>query len=237
MEWKEWEPLYDSIVNRLNLDSQADRKATAVLSRLLQDKDPEPTLRQIKELIRGKSTIVCGAGPSLDRHLRDSIAPETLQDSTCVASDGAASGLLELGFSCDILVTDLDGDLQSIREVVRRGAIPVVHAHGDNIELVREVVPTFETVVGSTQVEPTERVFLWGGFTDGDRACHLVSHYEPSGVILAGMDFGDTVGRWSKPGHETSYPADSIKRQKLAIAGELLERLMSESHVEFTLLE
>jgi uncharacterized Rossmann fold enzyme len=236
MDWAEWKPTYDNIVNRLNLDSQADRQATEVLSRLLENKDPEPTLRQIERLIEGRSIIVCGAGPSLDRHLREVTSLGILEDSTCVASDGAASGLLELGFRCDILVTDLDGDLQSIREVVRRGAIPVVHAHGDNIDLVREIVPTFEIVVGSTQVEPTERVFLWGGFTDGDRACHLVSHYRPSKVTLAGMDFGDIVGRWSKPGYEASYPADSVKREKLAIAGELIDRLMSRSDVEFTLL-
>ncbi|MFW9943827.1 MAG: 6-hydroxymethylpterin diphosphokinase MptE-like protein [Candidatus Sifarchaeia archaeon] len=236
MEWAEWKPLYDEIVKRLSLDPNADRHATEVLSQLLENKDPGPTLQQIERLIRGRSTIVCGAGPSLDRHLREMIPPGTLDGSTCVASDGAASALLELGIRCDILVTDLDGDLESIREVVRRGAIPVVHAHGDNIDLVREIVPTFETVVGSTQVEPTERVFLWGGFTDGDRACHLVAHYRPSKVTLAGMDFGEIVGRWSKPGYNADYPADSVKREKLAIAGELIHRLRSQSSVEFTLL-
>jgi uncharacterized Rossmann fold enzyme len=236
MDWAEWKPSYDDIVNRLNLDSHADRQATEVLSHLLENKDPQPILRRIEKLIEDRSVIVCGAGPSLDRHLREVIPQATLKESTCVASDGAASALLELGLRCDILVTDLDGDLQSIHEIVRSGAIPVVHAHGDNIELVREIVPTFETVVGSTQVEPTERAFLWGGFTDGDRACYLVMQYRPSKVTLAGMDFGDIVGRWSKPGYEASYPADSIKREKLAIAGELIDRLMSESNVEFTLL-
>ena len=236
MDWAEWKPTYEDIVNRLNLGSQADRQATEVLSQLLENKNPEPTLRQIEKLIQGRSVIVCGAGPSLDRHLIEVISERTLKESTCVASDGAASGLLELDLKCDILVTDLDGDLQSIREVIRRGAIPIVHAHGDNIDSVKEIVPTLEIVVGSTQVEPTERAFLWGGFTDGDRACHLVSHYRPSRVILAGMDFGDVVGRWSKPGYEASYRADSMKREKLAIAGELIDRLMSRSGVEFTLL-
>ncbi len=236
MDWAEWEPTYNDIVNRLSLDAHADRQATEVLSHLLKSKDPQPTLRRIEELVEGRSVIVCGAGPSLDRHLREVLPEATLKEATCVASDGAASALLELGLRCDILVTDLDGDLQDICEVVRRGAIPVVHAHGDNIDLVREIVPTFENVVGSTQVEPTERVFLWGGFTDGDRACYLVAHYGPSRMTLAGMDFGSIVGRWSKPGYEVSYPADDIKREKLAIAGELIDRLMSRTNVEFTLL-
>ncbi|MFX1264768.1 MAG: 6-hydroxymethylpterin diphosphokinase MptE-like protein [Promethearchaeota archaeon] len=236
MNWAEWKPTYNDIVTRLNLDSHADRHATEVLSHLLEDKDPKPTLLQIERLIEGRPIIVCGAGPSLERHLTEVIPQATLKESIFVASDGAASALLELGLRCDILVTDLDGDLQSIREVVRRGAIPIVHAHGDNIDLVREIVPTLEAVVGSTQVEPTERAFLWGGFTDGDRACYLVSHYRPSRVTLAGMDFGDIVGRWSKPGHKASYPADSVKREKLVIAGELIDRLVFQSDVEFTLL-
>lgn len=237
MDWSEWKPLYDDIAVRLCLDPQADREATAILNTLLANKDPSPVLEKIEKLIKDRPVIVCGAGPSLERHLKEAIPFRALMDSTCVASDGAASGLLELGLDCDILVTDLDGDLQSVREVIRRGAIPVVHAHGDNIDLVREIVPTLETVVGSTQVEPTERVFLWGGFTDGDRACHLVSHYGPSRVTLAGMDFGSIVGRWSKPGHLSSYPADDQKREKLSIAKELIANLISNDDAEYTLLK
>ncbi len=237
MDWIEWKPQYDDIVVRLGLNPRADREATAILSSLLVNKDPYPVLERIENLVRNRPVIVCGAGPSLERHLKEVIPLETLIESTYVASDGAASGLLELGLRCDILVTDLDGDLQSVREVIRRGAIPVVHAHGDNIDLVREFVPTLETVVGSTQVEPTDRVFLWGGFTDGDRACYLVSHYGPSRVILAGMDFGSIVGRWSKPGHSSNYPADDQKREKLSIAEELIANLISDSNLEYTLLK
>ncbi|MFQ5832752.1 MAG: 6-hydroxymethylpterin diphosphokinase MptE-like protein [Candidatus Thorarchaeota archaeon] len=237
MKWSEWKPQYDDIVVRLGLNPKADRQATAILSSLLENRDPYPVLERIERLIKDRQVIVCGAGPSLERHLKEAIPLETLMESTCVASDGAASGLLELGLSCDILVTDLDGDLQNVREVIRRGAIPVVHAHGDNIDLVREIVPTLETVLGSTQVEPTDRVFLWGGFTDGDRACHLVSHYGPSRVILAGMDFGSVVGRWSKPGHSSNYPADDQKRAKLSIAEELIANLISDGSFECTLLK
>ncbi|MFW9966965.1 MAG: 6-hydroxymethylpterin diphosphokinase MptE-like protein [Candidatus Thorarchaeota archaeon] len=237
MEWKNWEPHYNRIVTKLNLDPQADRKATSLLDSLLEEKPPGPFLEKLEGVIESKDVVVCGAGPSLDIHLKKTIPAKRLSDMICVASDGAASALLEFGYRCDVLVTDLDGDPKALRETIRRGAIPIVHAHGDNMDKIAEFVPTLDIVLGSTQVEPTERVSLWGGFTDGDRACYLVSHYNPSRVILAGMDFGDVVGRWSKPGHKSSFMADERKRKKLQIASELISELKSRIDLNITILE
>lgn len=237
MNWKEWEPHYSRIVSELGLDPEADRQATFVLTDLLSDIDPTPVLERLRVLIEDKDIVVCGAGPSLQHHLEEILPSSDLSEATFVAADGAASALLEFGYRCDILVTDLDGDLDALNEVIRRGAIPIVHAHGDNLSKVREFVPPLDFVLGSTQVEPTRRAFLWGGFTDGDRACYLASHYSPNRVILAGMDFGDLVGRWSKPGHEKSFAADERKRAKLRIAKELLMFLKTRVNLDFTVLE
>jgi uncharacterized Rossmann fold enzyme len=236
VEWKNWEPQYNRIVSKLNLDPEADRNATLLLNSLLEDKPPGPILDRLERMIKGRDVVVCGAGPSLEHHLKRIIPSRGLTDMAYVASDGAASALLEFDYSCDILVTDLDGDPDDLREVIRRGAIPVVHAHGDNMDKIREFVPALDVVLGSTQVEPTERVSLWGGFTDGDRACYLVSHYSPASVILAGMDFGDVVGRWSKPGHRSSFTADERKRKKLEIARELISDLKSHVNLNLTIL-
>lgn len=236
VEWKKWEPHYNRIVSRLNLDPEADRAATLLLNSLLENKPLGPVLERLERMIKGRDVVVCGAGPSLEHHLQMIIPSKKLTDVVYVASDGAASALLEFDYMCDILVTDLDGDPDDLREVIRRGAIPVVHAHGDNMERVREFVPALDIVLGSTQVEPTERVSLWGGFTDGDRACYLVSHYNPASVILAGMDFGDVVGRWSKPGHTSSFVADERKREKLEIASELISDLKSHVNLAITIL-
>ncbi|MFW9845430.1 MAG: 6-hydroxymethylpterin diphosphokinase MptE-like protein [Candidatus Thorarchaeota archaeon] len=237
MKWRDWEPHYNRIANELGLDSDADRHATSVLTGLLSDIDPVPVLKRLRALIEDKIIVVCGAGPSLQHHLENTLPSKDLNEATFVAADGAASALLEFNYRCDILVTDLDGDPDALNEVIKRGAIPIVHAHGDNLGKVREFVPPLDSVLGSTQVEPTERVFLWGGFTDGDRACYLVSHYNPARVILAGMDFGDIVGRWSKPGHERSYAADERKRAKLRIADELLMTLKTQEDLDITMLE
>lgn len=237
VEWKEWEPQYNRIVSRLNLDPEADRNATLLLDSLLENKLSDSVLEKLERMIKDRVVVICGAGPSLEHHLKKIIPSRGLIDVVYVASDGAASALLEFDYMCDILVTDLDGDPDDLREVIRRGAIPVVHAHGDNMDKVREFVPALDIVLGSTQVEPTERVSLWGGFTDGDRACYLVSHYNPASMILAGMDFGDEVGRWSKPGHRSSYMADERKRTKLEIANELISDLMSRVNLNITILE
>ena len=135
------------------------------------------------------------------------------------------------------IVTDLDGNIKDILDLCKQGAIPVIHAHGDNIKKIEKFVPKFDYFLGSTQVNPTERVFLWGGFTDGDRACFLAAHYNPKQIIMVGMDFGNMVGRWSKPGHSSSYLASERKKIKLEIANELITYLKNNCSVEIDFFE
>lgn len=236
MRWVDWRPKYLDIVQRLNLDSDADRKSTDLLTSMLEPVDPEPLLRQLSDCLSGKKVIICGAGPSLKHHLESLMEQVDIADSAIVVADGAVSVILELGLHCDVVVTDLDGDLDHLQKAKDNGALIVVHAHGDNIEIVKSIVPSLGDVLGSTQVEPTDRAFLWGGFTDGDRACHIVVEYSPERITFAGMDFGSVVGRWSKPGHEEHFPADKRKMIKLEIAEELISGLLKLSGIDYLLL-
>ncbi|NWF96135.1 MAG: DUF115 domain-containing protein [Candidatus Thorarchaeota archaeon] len=201
--------------------------ATALLTQLLMEVSPEPLLRELADKIRGRTVIVYGAGPSLPKHIEEIQSQPSLKCATHVAADGAVRALNDMGARCDILVTDLDGIECRIGDYSDEGVLPIVHAHGDNIPLIRKHLSGSPRTLGSTQVMPTERAFLWGGFTDGDRACHIVTHYSPVRVLLAGMDFGRTVGRWSKPSLTENRPADARKRTKMQIGMELLERLAS----------
>jgi len=70
MEWKDWEPHYNRIVERLTLDPQADRNATSLLDSLLKDRAQSPILRKLEETIENKNVVICGAGPSLEQHLK-----------------------------------------------------------------------------------------------------------------------------------------------------------------------
>jgi uncharacterized Rossmann fold enzyme len=236
MKWVDWYPHYLHIVQRLDLDSDADRVSTDLLSSMLEPVDPRPLLKRLSDCISGKSVVVCGAGPSLKQHMKTLMKNDDFAEYVIVVADGATSIILELGLRCDVIVTDLDGDIDHLIEARNKGALLIVHAHGDNIERVRLTVPLLGDILGSTQVEPTDRAFLWGGFTDGDRACHIVSEYSPKRVILAGMDFGTIVGKWSKPGHETHFLADERKKIKLEIAEELISGLLRRTGIEHQFL-
>lgn len=236
VDWIDWKVQYRDIVKELGLSPEADYEATAILNSLIANQNPNPLLKKLENLLTGKDVLICGAGPSLVRHLGQIQKERGLPGLTVVAADGAASALLEGGYKCDILVTDLDGRKKDLEEVVRRGAIPIVHAHGDNVSLVREIVPHLGYVLGSTQVEPVGHVFLWGGFTDGDRACYLVASYNPRRIIMAGMDFGHVVGRWSKPEYQEAIQADNRKRIKLAIAKKLIQNLLEKADFEYDVM-
>jgi 2-amino-4-hydroxy-6-hydroxymethyldihydropteridine diphosphokinase len=237
MEWMEWQPIYYDIVNRLGLDSEMDKQATQLLTDLLMNVNPSPLLRILEQKISGRTVVICGAGPSLERHIQTLKERSDYQDLVFVAADGAVSLLLEQNCPCDIIVTDLDGDNNHIEQATQNGALCIVHGHGDNIDKILDMVPNLGQVLGSTQVKPTERVFLWGGFTDGDRACYVVTKYSPERIILAGMDFGRVVGKWSKPSYESHFVAPQRKLIKLEIAHELITNLMEGIDISYTILQ
>jgi uncharacterized Rossmann fold enzyme len=236
MRWVDWQPIYLEIVDKLHLNPFADQEATRFLTGILKEVNPEPLLKELEQIIKGKTVVICGAGPSLEAHLQSLIANEDFRP-VYIAADGAVSALLNLDCECSVIATDLDGNLDDIMEATERGSIAIVHAHGDNIDKVREIVPKLGMVLGSTQVEPTDRAFLWGGFTDGDRACYIATTYSPSRVFLAGMDFGNIVGKWSKPRHDSHFPANERKKVKLDIAKSLILSLMEQTDIPFTMLD
>ena len=235
MRWVEWQPIYLDIVDKLNLNPSSDRQATRLLTELLRETNPNLLLQDLEQRIKGKTVVICGAGPSLETHLQ-SLGVGIGFKPIFVAADGAVSALLNLDLECSVLVTDLDGNLDDIREATKKKSLTIVHAHGDNMDKIREIVPSLGPVLGSTQVEPTNRAFLWGGFTDGDRACYIGTAYSPQRIVLAGMDFGRTVGKWSKPTHDSHFPADERKRIKLDIAKSLIYSLMEQTDIPFTIL-
>ena len=89
----------------------------------------------------------------------------------------------------------------------------VVHAHGDNTDLLRRWVPRFEgPMVGTTQGPPLPHVHNFGGFSDGDRAAFAAHHLGAASVGFAGFDLDDDS-------------VDPIKRGKLRFARRLLALL------------
>ena len=62
-------------------------------------------------------------------------------------------------------------------------------------------------------------VHNFGGFTDGDRAVFLAVQLGAKKLILAGMDFGKVVSKYSRPEIDSEVgPAGPIKELKLEYA-------------------
>ncbi|ADT84242.1 6-hydroxymethylpterin diphosphokinase MptE-like protein [Thermococcus barophilus] len=221
MKFEEWKPFYNEIVTTMGYDVMKDREAAEILQELLLKNKNYIKPHYLREIIEGKKVYIFGAGPSLELALKYL----SFKDGIKISADGATSALLEFGLVPDIVVTDLDGRFEDIRRADLLGAYIVVHAHGDNIEKLKEYVPQLEKVLGTCQTEPLDIVHNFGGFTDGDRAVFLAEEFGAEEIILVGFDFGDVVGKWSKPHLKEHAPIWESKRKKFEFAQKLLQWL------------
>ncbi|NJE02575.1 6-hydroxymethylpterin diphosphokinase MptE-like protein [Thermococcus sp. MV11] len=220
MRWEDWKPFYERIVREMGYSVEEDRKAAELLRALLLEGD-EYILREELAAVVGRKAYVFGAGPSLELALKEF----DFSDGTLITADGATTALLDAGLLPDVIVTDLDGRIPDIKLANDKGAFLVVHAHGDNVEKMGVYVPMFSRILGTCQTEPLDIVYNFGGFTDGDRAAFLAEELGAREIVLVGFDFGDTVGRWSKPGLREHARVWESKRKKFEFAKELLEWL------------
>ncbi|WP_457750634.1 6-hydroxymethylpterin diphosphokinase MptE-like protein [Thermococcus sp.] len=220
MKWKDWEPFYRRILQEMGYSIREDKRAAEILRTLLLEGD-EYILKEELRAILGKKAYIFGAGPSLEVALNEF----DFLDGTLIAADGATTALLDAEIVPDIIVTDLDGRIPDIKLANDRGSFLVVHAHGDNIHKLTSYVPIFSRILGTTQTEPLDVIYNFGGFTDGDRAAFLAEELGARKITLVGFDFGDIVGRWSKPSLKRHSPIWETKKKKFSFAQELLKWL------------
>jgi uncharacterized Rossmann fold enzyme len=218
-EWLRW---YNIIKDTFHYSIVDDTNASILLSMMI--KGRELSIDTLKGCIEGKDVLIFGAGPSLLQSLHDIIANGIRIDAlTLIACDGASQALIEHGIKPDIVVTDLDGNHEYLLTSDTLGAVMVVHAHADNVNLMRYMVPKLRNIIATTQVKPLHNVYNFGGFTDGDRAVFLASEFNARSIILAGMDFGYEVGYYSKRSYNIG-----LKVAKMQFAKMLLESLAEE---------
>lgn len=184
-------------------------------------------LESVRKEISNKSVIVFGAGPSLLRNIRQAKRANIVKTSIVLSADGATTALLQERIRPDFIITDLDGNINDLLKSHESGSIMVVHGHGDNLDKIQRYVPLIKgNIIGSTQIEPTPHVFNFGGFTDGDRCAFFASEFSAKRIILAGMDFGSVVGKYSKT-RPLSEKTIQIKMKKFQVAQQLLTWLSS----------
>ncbi|WP_129596483.1 6-hydroxymethylpterin diphosphokinase MptE-like protein [Methanohalophilus profundi] len=205
MEYDKWEPIYKKIVEDFGFSEDADADAAQLLSNLLIE-PVKADLNDLTDVIKDKDTLICGNAPTLKKDL-EQVDPS---DHVIIAADGATSVLLEQGLIPDVIVTDLDGDVEKEIEANKKGAIMVVHAHGDNTGKILSFVPLLTNIIGTSQTKPPQGLFNFGGFTDGDRCVFMAHQLGATSMTLVGFDFDDDN-------------VDEIKKKKLNWARRLIE--------------
>ncbi|HWQ44445.1 MAG TPA: 6-hydroxymethylpterin diphosphokinase MptE-like protein [Methanosarcina barkeri] len=206
-----WEPIYERILEDFGFDREGDEEAALFLSRMLTEKNTA-SLSELKAVISGKPVLVCGNAPKL----RNDLSAVNFSALTVVAADGAAAVLMDMGIVPEVICTDLDGNSEADIEkeilACEQGSIVLIHAHGDNIYKLKKYVPHFKNFIATTQGEPFDKVYNFGGFSDGDRCVFVAKEFRAKSVRLAGFDFEDSG-------------VNPIKKKKLKWAKELIRML------------
>ena len=206
-----WGERYLSILKELNYSEKKDKESAIILDSILKKTD---TIEKVREIIQGKTVFVIGSGPSLSIAIPKL---KKLKKSIKIAADSSLKPLVDNGIIPDIIVTDLDGNEDTIKKISKTKSIFVIHAHGDNIEKL-QIVKKMKNCIGTTQTNPFNKVQNFGGFTDGDRGVFLASYFNAKKIILFGMDFGNQIGKFSN----TKKSDRETKLKKLEIGRDLL---------------
>jgi uncharacterized Rossmann fold enzyme len=217
MEFRDWEPVYERIIREFGYSREEDERAAHILAALAEDRALCDDICMAR-LFNDTATVV--AGPSSSGAGIAELAIGT------TLSVGIGTGLLlKEGRVPDLVVTDLDGDVALDLEANERGAVLVVHAHGDNISALIGIIPSVKgRLVLTTQSTPFGPVRNYGGFTDGDRAVALAVHFGVRRLRLIGFDL-------SHPRPKVGVTLET-KAKKLRWAEKLINDIVAREGIE-----
>ena len=211
MDFAAWEPIYERILKDFGFDREGDEKAATFLSSMLTVKNTV-SLSELEAVISEKPVLACGNAPGL----RAELSKIDLSAFVIIAADGASAAFMDMGRVPEVICTDLDGNSESDIEkeilACELGSIVLIHAHGDNLDKLEKYVPRFKRFIATTQAEPFDKVYNFGGFSDGDRCVFVAQNFRAKSVRLAGFDFEDPC-------------VNPIKKKKLKWAKELIGML------------
>lgn len=190
---------YPKILSDFGFSREDDERAAELMHKLGWRKLLDSSI--LLERIKGKDAIVIGGAV-------DESDIKMLKDSSRIKITAGKSILkirdLLPNFTPDVHVTDMEEPDELLIELEKQGCILVLHAHGDNIDRIKSVVPKLRRFVATTQSKPFDRIYNFGGFTDGDRAAIIAKMFNAKCIILIGFDFERAEGiklkklRWAK---------------------------------------
>ncbi|MHA1557694.1 MAG: 6-hydroxymethylpterin diphosphokinase MptE-like protein, partial [Candidatus Heimdallarchaeota archaeon] len=225
---------YNEICSLLNIDPQTDIASVEFLHKKLNKRKMKTAYNKLEKKISNRIIFIFGAGPSLNSSLLSiqPIVERHRKKITFIAVDGATKALQENDFPIDIIVTDLDGSISSIQEEYYKGAIVVIHAHGDNKDKINQITSILDgnNVIGTSQSLETSKVKNLGGFSDGDRAVYLSANFMGKIIVLFAFDFGEIVGSYSKP---EIFTEDTNASKEKIIKFDFAKKLLAKIPLKF----
>ncbi len=194
MQLKDWMEIYEEILEDFGFSKEEDERAAEIMHELGKGKLLDSS---VLDFLKGRKVAVIGGA----------YGGEKIEEDVILTAGKAVKLVDTSAYTPSIHVTDMEEDDEILLDLERKGCILVLHAHGDNIDRIKSVIPKVERFIGTTQSKPFDRIYNFGGFTDGDRAVLLAKHFGAK-VRLYGFDF---------------ERADSeIKRKKLKWARKIL---------------
>lgn len=182
MDHHDWIPLYEQVRRDFGYDRTADERARDVLAEYARPFD----LSRLD--VDGRTVAIAGGAAVLEEEI------DVAADADRVFAASTAVDVLHgAGVQVDLMVTDLDKNTETAVAMTQAGRPVAVHAHGDNVDQLRRYVPEMDldSVLATTQVEPADSVYDFGGFTDGDRAAFIADHFGAATLRFPGWDFDD----------------------------------------------
>jgi uncharacterized Rossmann fold enzyme len=215
MQYDTWSKCYRAILADFGYDAGGDKMAREELVEIVSLFD------RSRVDFSGQTVAIAGGAPTLP----DELAQVSTADSV-VAVSVAADVCLAADIDISMMVTDLDKNPETARALTHDGVPVAAHAHGDNRNLIRTVVPSFDLshTLGTTQAEPRGPVENFGGFTDGDRAAFIADAFGAETLVFPGWDFDDPN-------------VTKAKAQKLDWAERLLHWLERRRNERFEILD
>lgn len=223
VEYAQWSPEYARIRAAFGFPFDREVRSAELLRRLLPAAARIDPLGRLARRLRGREVVVVGLAPGAGPPPVWRLPPHPTTP-VLLAADGATAACTGAGLVPAVIVTDLDGPVPSEISANARGALVVIHAHGDNTPALQAWVPQFPgELAGSWAGPPTPDLIDVGGFTDGDRGVHLAEHLGARRILLWGFDF-DRI--------EEENPRERERKiRKLGFAREALHSLAAQSSI------
>ncbi len=173
MELEEWMKIYSKILLDFGFNKEMDEKAAVIMHKLGGKRLLDSSALDI---IRGKDVAVVGGA----------YEGEKIKEEFVITAGKAVN---KIEFLPNIHVTDMEEDDEILVNLEKRGCLLVLHAHGDNIHRIKSVVPKLRKFVATTQSVPFNKIYNFGGFTDGDRAAIIAKKFGAKKIGLYGFNF------------------------------------------------